>query len=276
MTTFHASTTQALVPQARGPFAEIDARGRAHRYALHVRSSQAFALNVFAPLSATGRVAFFVTLGFDVASVGEPEFEWEDPQNSLGEGGRNPRHVTQVDVVLRGTGQDGRRIVALVEVKFTEADFGGCSAYGDDKNPDREVCRTPGLFGGSPSRCFQLQDKGHGRRHYDTLLADVPVVASVTRDGGCCVRTGLNQPMRNLALAHALLQRHEADDVVFAVVAPAGHREVWRRVEELRAVFPDTATRRVVGVDAETVVRLHDDGGAELARRYPAPALEVL
>ena len=138
--------------------------------------------------------------------------------------------VAQVDVVLRGTGASGERVVALIEVKFTEIDFSVCSAYDNPANPARDVCRSPGLFGSQPDRCFQLANHGHGRRRYADYLSGVRVnlPGGSRSDGGCLVRRGLSQPMRNLALAHLLLAEADADRVVYALCAPDEHPTIWR------------------------------------------------
>lgn len=261
--------TAHLLDGARPAYEDVVRRGRAHRF-VHVRhSSQAFALNLLAPLSPHGRALFLSRVGWETAGPGPACFEWEDEQNLLAEGGRNARHVTQVDAAFRGLTTGGRRVGALVEVKFTETGFSGCSAYEHPENPHRDVCGRTGLFGGESGACWQLRDKGAGRRTYDTYLAGSVVEPDQARDGGCAVRTGLNQPMRNLALAHSLLDRGDLDEVAFVVVAPAGHAEVWRRTGELRAVFPDSDRRRVVGITAEEVAGMHDDGGDGMRRRYP-------
>ena len=63
----------------------------------------------------------------------------------------------------------------------------------------------------------------------------------------------MNQPMRNLALAHLLVEDGEADRVAYALCAPAAHPTIWRRFAEFRAVFPDTETRQCAAVTAEDV-----------------------
>jgi hypothetical protein len=76
-----------------------------------------------------------------------------------------------------------------VELKFTE-EFSSCSAYQSPENFHRDVCRSAGLFGGDAQRCFQLLNRGAGRRHYDTYLADTPIqpLDGGEDGGGCLVR----------------------------------------------------------------------------------------
>ncbi|MGH3848534.1 MAG: PGN_0703 family putative restriction endonuclease, partial [Pseudonocardiaceae bacterium] len=166
MTTGHLyrSAEEAFLPEALGEYQNLQERGVTHRWVLAAHSSQAFALNLFAPLDAESRRGVFGLLGTDVASVDRFVFEWSDEADRLGEGSSRSRHLTQVDVLLRGTTTDGERVVALIEVKLTESDFGWCSAYENPSNPKREVCRRDGLFGGEPDGCFQIAYHGNGHR----------------------------------------------------------------------------------------------------------------
>jgi hypothetical protein len=161
-------------------------------------------------------------------------------------------------------------------VKFTEVDFGGCSAFANRANPRRDVCRTAGLFGDDPDHCFQLANHGVGNRRYGVYLADIPIhlPEGAGDSGGCLVREGLNQPMRNLALAHLLLATGETDRVVFALCAPAQHPTIWRRFAETRAAFPDTPNRTLVALTAEQVAMMHPDGGTALAAHYSIDEIE--
>ncbi len=271
----HADAESALLPAARPVLLDLAARGLDHRWVLHVRSSQAFALNLFAPLDEAGRRNVLGYLGHQVLRADPPEFEYSDDSDRLGESSRRNRHQTQVDVVLRGTGPSGERVVALIEVKFTEMDFSGCSAYDNPANPARDVCQSPGLFGSQPDRCFQLANHGYGRRRYADYLSGVPVnmPSGPRSDGGCLVRRGLNQPMRNLALAHFLLDEAEANRVVYALCAPDGHPTIWRRLDEVRSAFPDTERRTIRPMAAHVIASFHPDGGSAFHQHYQAPEL---
>jgi len=111
----HANAESALLPPARPVLDDLLARGLAHRWVLHVRSSQALALNLFAPLDEEGIRRVFEQLGHWVGQVEAPEFEYSDPTDRLGESSPRGHHQTQVDVVLRGTSPSGARVVALIE-----------------------------------------------------------------------------------------------------------------------------------------------------------------
>ena len=274
---FHSGPDTALLPAARPVYEQLVAAGLAHRYAMHRRSSQAFGLNLFAPLQPEGIRAVLGRIGLPADDVDAPIFEYVDETDRLAESNADRPHQTQVDVMLRGRTATGERLVALIEVKFTETDFGHCSAYASPANPHPEVCRSAGLFGNGPEQCFQLTSHGTGRRQYDRYLAATPVVApqGLADSGGCLVRESLNQPMRNLALAQVLLAEGHADRVAYVLCAPSGHLTIWRRFAELRAAFPNTTDRTIRPLTAEVVAAFHPDAGAAVAGRYPAPALQL-
>ncbi|WP_404385314.1 hypothetical protein LL946_04815 [Knoellia locipacati] len=271
---FHPNDASAVLPEALPALTDLRRRGLTHRYVRHVRSSQAFALNLFAPLDADGVLAVLAHLGHVAVDVEAPLFEYEDTLDRLAEGSKRSPHRTQVDVLLRGSTEDGRRIAALIEVKLGEPNFGTCSAFASADNTDPDVCGQPGLFGSDPGRCFQLNNHGNGHRRYAEYLAEVGLVPPSPRadDGGCWVRAGRSQPMRNLALAHVLVTEGEADQVVFALCAPVLHSVMWRRFAEFRAVFCDTDAVTMRDLPAETVARQHPDDGAAFTIRY-RPAL---
>lgn len=267
---FHADDASAVVPAALPALARLRAQGLTHRFVLHVRSSQAFALNLFAPLDEAGRRQVLADLGLQVDSVEPVVFEFIDPVDRLQEASRPRGHQTQVDVLLGGTTSDGHRVCALIEVKLGETGFGGCSAFDSPHNTDVDTCRRRGLFGGQPEACFQLRNHGHGHRRYADYLAGVTITPPTgpADDGGCWVRADRSQPMRNLALAHALVATGEYTRAVFATCSPAQHLTLWRRWAEFRSMFADTTTVTTATLHAERVAARHPDQGAEVRRRY--------
>ena len=258
-----------VLPAARDELRRLVAAGLDHRFVGHVRSSQAFALNLFAPLDDAARLAVLRLLGLDAVTVEPAVFEFSDPADQLGESTAARPHHTQVDVLLRGRNAAGLPLLALMEVKLSEIDFGHCSAFGAVGNDRRDVCRSAGAFGGEPGTCFQLRNHDLGqRRRYDEHL-DRPALRlldGAADGGGCLVRLGLNQPMRNVALARVLSEAESAEPV-YALCAPAGHRTIWRRWSEAETAFGDQDVPTLRRLPAEEIVPLHPDG-ARLADRY--------
>jgi hypothetical protein len=111
---------------------------------------------------------------------------------------------------------------------------------------------------------------GHGDGRYDTYLNDVPIhtPAPLADDGGCWLRRGRGQPMRNLALAEVRLAADEADQAIYVRCAPDNHPTIWRRLAGVRAMSPDAGPRLVRGMTANTIAALHPDRGATFAALY--------
>jgi Restriction Endonuclease associating with ARP len=264
---FYNDPQDGLVPVAHAVYDHLKARELLHPYIGHVRSSQAFALNLFAPLSGEDVVGLLRSLGLDIQHAHSPTFEYSDPEDRLGEHTSERPHATQVDVVLRGFDSAGSTCLALVEVKLSEIDFGPCSAYLTDQNPDRHICRHDGPFGDSPELCFQLSNWGAStRRQYDTHIGSMSTTA--TRPG-CLFRLGMNQPMRNVALARSLVQAREADRAVYALCAPEKNRPIWRRWSEAEHLFIDVPGVTLARLMPSHVLEHHNDDSAKtLVNRY--------
>jgi hypothetical protein len=98
--------------------------------------------------------------GVDLPTI-PGRFEWSDPDDALGERTFASPHATQVDVILDCMTADGKTTALLIEVKLSEHDFSGCSAWlapANDRRfatpPDRSARTRPsassfGIKGGS-------------------------------------------------------------------------------------------------------------------------------
>lgn len=263
---FHQHQDDALLPSARPAAAALSAGGLNHPMLAHIRSSQAFALNLFAGLDETGRLAVLDRLGVAANGCPPATFEWSDPADRLAEATMTSPHQTQVDVVIRPQGAD-RRHVVLIEVKLSETDFGHCSAYESNWNPDRTACGQPHPFGSNPTGCFQLRnhDCGQPRRYLDVLGPFTGASAGC----GCWFRLGTNQVMRNVALARSLVASGDADTVTVALCAPFKHRAIWRRWKEAVTALHGLSNICFAELPADCVAQYHPlDDGRTIADRY--------
>lgn len=146
-----------FLPRALPIYHELLKRRLAHKYVLKKYSSQALCLNLFAELPYQVMIPLCKEhLYVSLRRFNKMEFEFEDPDDRLGERRAGHRHQTQIDVALRGETVDGRRWIGLMECKFTEG-FSSCSGYVDPANDDRDACRSSGPFGAGPSRCFKVK-----------------------------------------------------------------------------------------------------------------------
>ena len=130
---------------------------------------------------------------------------------------------------------------ALIEVKLTETAFGDCTAFQSPRNPRRDICRSPGAWGGDPAGCFQLtnHDGPHRRRYDQFIAADRLVITDQSGDpgGAYCAFLHANQVTRNVAVAGVLVDRGEAAAATVALSAPDGNRAVWRQWRRCRTLY---------------------------------------
>ncbi len=268
---FLADPADGALPAATTARQSLAARGLLHAMDAHLGSSQRFAVNLFAPLS-PGALAALVgeVFGLPAKTLDPVVFEFADPRDRLAERTPGSPYQTTVDVLLAGSIDGGRRVLALVEVKLSESDFGCCSGYQNPRNATRETCLGGGPFGGDPASCFQLGHRDQATvRAYDRHLG---TVRSLPGHAGCLFRLGLNQPLRNLALARALLADGEADQVAYVLCAHDHNPAIWRRWADTVQVFGADAAVTLASVPASRVVRLHQhQAAAWLRRTYALP-----
>ena len=226
---FHHPPTAGMVPAATAAYQALAETDR-HGSASHVRSSQAFALNLFAPLRPEELRSLCRRLGIPAVSAGPARFELGDLDGLLGEATAQSAHTTQVDVAIPAVLEDGTHHLLAVEVKLSETDFGHCTAWSARSNDTRRVCDTGLPFGGNPAACFQLRnlDRGPRRRYDQHLTFDEPTPEAT----GCWFRFGANQIMRNVALLNAMRHDGEIDSATLVLCAPLAHTAIRRRWDE--------------------------------------------
>jgi len=256
-----------ILEPARVAYDDLVARGLTHRYVDHVRSSQAFALNLFAGLDPAELSALWALIDPTVTQGHQLDFEYSDPADDLGEAQTTRPHQTQVDVALRGRTGDGRHHVAFIEVKLSETAFGACSAFDMTANDTRHLCRHPGAWGGDPAGCFQLRNHTIAdRRRYDTHLRSEWITPTSDR---ACEFLDLNQPMRNVALARVLIDRGDADHATVALCAPAGNTNMWRQWARARRAFAQVPDITLTDLPPFEVAGIYaPNRRTELAGRY--------
>jgi hypothetical protein len=115
--------------------------------------------------------------------------------------------------------------------------------------------------GGDTALVFKVTPT-KGRRTYDVLLGD----AAPFDGAGCWYRTAGYQPMRNLALAAALLRDRELEQAVFVVCAPRARVDLRADLARISTSLPGLSTG---WLNAEEVFSLHrHSDSAHLSRRY--------
>lgn len=244
-------------------------RGQEHRYLRALNSSQAFAVNLFAPLADDPQAARDVLealLPEATLSPGarvEVAFEYSPPEarTMLGEGEK----ATQVDVALIARRGDRLEAALLVEVKLLEDGFGRCRGWtAAATNPAPWRCLHLGRILDAPhEHCHMAQ--AEGRRYWD-VLGDPRCFAFPPHavDQPCPFRHDLYQVMRNCVLADALeaatpgslvrvgLCLHPENAKALALVPPvAGDDNV---LEAINALRPKRPVRRLDLVETVTLI----------------------
>ena len=224
-----------------------------HRYAAHLLSSQAFALNLFLPFREGVRRALSECVGNLLGTrlhVEKVRFEWVPPGALLGElEGNRPEEdepATAVDVVLWSRLEDGRRAVVLVEVKLSEDGFTNCNGQHSRANRRRDVCDSARLFFSDPGSCYLRRPKGkqRDRRYWEIFAASQGSVRDAfpgaSLDGPCPFGGHAQQPMRNLAIARGLKQDGTVDIAWFLLCAHDGNPDVRGHWEAWKEILPDS------------------------------------
>ena len=202
-------------------------RGKEHRWARALNSSQCFGVNLFAPLAdePTRAPKAIQTLlpERDVRLDDEiaVHFEHTPPMAPMWLGERG--QPTQIDVYFKIARRGTCLGHLVVEVKFTESGFGGCRGWGSgsgraNQNPDRDRCLNVGAVAREPkANCWLVGSEG--RRYWEIMAkpSSSMQLGTISKAGACPFRYGLYQMMRNRVLADELKRNTEAEWAEFAI-----------------------------------------------------------
>ena len=260
----------------------LEAGVQKHSGVHNLKSSWVLCANLYFPFRADGRgrdmLAAFLRrhVAPRIGTLDRLELEYAEdgelgPPSLLGEtGGSRGAGQTSPDLGLLVNG--GRGLV-LVENKFTERDFSGCSARSRDGsdarpgNPDPARCEDAVAVARDP--CGQCHQSAWGRRYWEHLapvahgptLADMPYCPAARRG---------YQLFRQTALAEGIAQSGKYDLTVSAVAVDERNAELdgclrgigvsalrrWGTVFRGRALFAVFTHQQWVGW-----VRAHDREG---------------
>ena len=246
--------TEGIHPDYRDLAQEVQVADeiKLHKYAAHLLSSQAFALNLFLPFREGSRKALSERVSRTVGTrllVEEVRFEWVPPGALLGElEGDRPGEdepATAVDVVLWSRLEDGRSAVVLVETKLSEDGFTTCKGRGSRWNRRQDVCDSAQLFFGDPNACYLRRPRGkqRDRRYWEIFTESHGSVRDAfpgaDAAGPCPFAGNAQQPVRNLAIARALEQEGMVDAAWFVLCAHDGNPDVPGHWEVWKGILPD-------------------------------------
>ena len=244
-----------------------------HDHVAHLRSSQVFGFNLFLPFRDDARILGELLGDLLDAQlvIDRIQFEWLPPGPLLGEiDGERPlaeEPATAVDVALWCTLADGRQAAVLIEVKLAEAGFTKCRGRGHPDNDRKHVCREPGRFFAEHDDCFVRRSPGRDRtRRYWEIFATShgslrEAFPGADPDGACPFAGRAYQPMRNLAVAEALVQDElwAVDRSWFVLCAHEDNPEIVEQWGTWRALLPDPGMAPLLSASA--VVRAGEAAG---------------
>ena len=227
-----------------------------HSEALNLKSSQVACLNVLFPLRTdlTLTTAVFRTLIPDLSVVTGIEFEYTGPSGTtawLGEPSRGKRgqNRTSIDAAIFWQDTTGHRNISLIEWKYTEHNFGVCSAFTDATRAERMRCLSLGICTAShPEQICLLTDGGdsRSRRYWEHLVGAGIRKEAFAGVKGCPFAGPLYQLMRQQLLSSYLRDVGEADEVDIMVVAFSGNTalmELPPALETMRLSESDTVIK---------------------------------
>ncbi len=235
----------------------------------HLRSSQAFAFNLFLPFRhnpnlLSGLVSDLVE---ESLTIDEVRFEWVPPPSVLVE---PDGYVTAVDVVLWSRLQNGGRAVVLLEVKLSENKFSPCGGHTSFHNDRPDVCRSASVFFDDPDACYLIRSQkaevtGRTRRYWEIFSRRNGSVAgtfpNADTTGGCPFAQNMNQPMRNLAIAFGLEQTNMVQRAWYGLCAHDDNTIIRRLWGDWQSMLPSVAPGVAPFLPTSEVIRVGEAEG---------------
>ena len=257
--------------------------GNEHRWSRSLNSSQCFAVNLFAPIADDTDLAKQVWKRIaphrPLSDSDDLEVLFEytptEAPRWLGERGQ----PTQVDVAILISSEQRLKGCLLVEVKFTENEFGQCRgakppAKGRGGNPVPARCLDMDAVLKAPAKTCWLVE-AESRKYWDIISRETSSFdfsALGQQDQPCPFRHGLYQLMRNRVLADAMVQNrlvnwadvavcvHPNNDAVWKLPDPvAGQRNVLSAINEfLKTPIPSLSPSTIIEAVADAAPTWRD------------------
>ena len=238
-----------------------------HGFAAHILSSQVFAFNLFLPFREGSKERLSHHLSELVGTrltVDSVNFEWVPPGHLLGElegeQSLDDEPATAVDVVLWSRLECGKWAAVLVEVKLSEGNFTHCGGRDSRGNRRKDLCKSAKLFFDDPNVCYLRRPlrKRRDRRYWEIFAASYGSVRnafpSADLNGSCPFAYDMQQPMRNFAIAHSLVQEDMVEQAWFALCAHdanpdiAAHWEEWKNLLADPSMAPSLLPSEIVAI----------------------------
>ncbi|MBL7066012.1 MAG: hypothetical protein ISS49_17685 [Anaerolineae bacterium] len=219
-----------------------------HSEVLNLKSSQAACLNFLFPLRQNLNMAKAALQRFPflpgLREVTGIEFEYTGPPGAtewLGEPRRGKRgqNRTSIDAAIFWIGRSKRKCITLVEWKYTESNFGACSAFHSASKDDKAKCRALDVARDvDPARSCLLTTGGdrRSRRYWEHVEAAGISLSAFASVQGCPFQDPFYQLMRQFLLAAYLRQTGEADEVEVVSIGFARNTKLHIVPPQLRSL----------------------------------------
>ncbi len=170
----------------------------------------------------------------------------------LGEsGGKRGANRTSIDAAICWKDSENRKILSLIEWKYTEAELGTCGGYSSSGNDDagKAFCRTNPLLS-DVTRCYLTQSRNN-RRYWEHLTEAGLSTEKLKTIPGCPFRGPFYQLMRQFLVAGFLRKISDYDKVEVVLVEFRGNDALMKTGKELAPLGKDVveAWNRVITDD---------------------------
>lgn len=218
-----------------------------HDFINHVRSSQAFAINLVYPVFKREQGLLIEMLSkkssFKISEIVNLQFEYSPEKNLLGEwkGEMKPdEYVTAVDICIFGQNKKKEKVAFLFEVKFSEVSFGECNGRVSRANggEQRKICDSFENLKIEPHKCYlhSPASKSTSPRKYFNYFGNLSEFFSGTWNNAGCPFSDNNQCLRNHSFARALVQKEGFQKAFFGLIYHDGNKKIeseWKKYCEL-------------------------------------------
>jgi len=218
-----------------------------HTEALNLKSSQAACFNFLFPLRQDPVLAtrVFAALFPQISAVTGIEFEYTGPSEATGwlgepKNGKRGQNRTSIDAAVFYQDARGRKGAILIEWKYTERSFGGCSAFSKASREAKAACiamdvaavQKPG------EGCILTSKKRHCDRHYWKYMAEAGIdLRAFAGIRGCPFQGPFYQLMRQQLLGAYLKQAGLVDDFQVASLSFAENADLHKLPSQLQPLL---------------------------------------
>ncbi len=231
---------------------EADIEG--HSELLNLKSSQAACFNFLFPLRQDHALAAHVLRDIlpNVSTVTNIEFEYtgQDEANRshqpctewLGEpaSGKRGQNRTSIDAAIFWTDSSNETHISLIEWKYTERNFGMCSASQNGDAQTKANCQSLCTSHNPAANCILASNRRNCGRHYWEHMEEAGLsLEKLAQVQGCPFRGPFYQLMRQFLVAQFLRNKRAADHVDVIALEFEDNAALRKLPRNLTCLCPD-------------------------------------